>query len=147
MAVVYSGDAAYIITENPDLDYTTPKQGTNIWYDAMVVTKDCQDVELAHQFMDFMISEDAALKNTEEVGYSSTVQSAFDEMKETTYAAVSYTHLDVYKRQVLRIVHGYHGGTGLLQMVRKEYRNHPKVLRISVGLNQGETDLVLRELL
>lgn len=51
---------------------------------------------------------------------------------------------DVY---VLRIVHGYHGGTGLLQMVRKEYRNHPKVLRISVGLNQGETDLVLRELL
>lgn len=89
MAVVYSGDAAYIITENPDLDYTTPKQGTNIWYDAMVVTRDCQDVELAHQFMDFMISEDAALKNTEEVGYSSTVQSAFDEMKETTYAGIN----------------------------------------------------------
>ena len=88
MAVVYSGDAAYIITENPDLDYTTPNQGTNIWYDAMVLTKDCEEVELAHQFMDFMISEDAALRNTEEVGYSSTVQSAFDAMKETTYAGI-----------------------------------------------------------
>ena len=32
MAVVYSGDASYIISENPDLDYYTPKQGTCLLY-------------------------------------------------------------------------------------------------------------------
>ena len=46
----------------------------------------------------------------------------------------------------IRVIHGYHGGTQLRDMVRKELAAHPKVLRIEVGLNPGETDLVLREL-
>lgn len=46
----------------------------------------------------------------------------------------------------LRVIHGYHGGTVLRDMVRSRYKNHPKVLRIELGLNPGETDLVLREL-
>ena len=46
----------------------------------------------------------------------------------------------------LRVIHGYHGGTVLRDAVRAHYRDHPKVLRIEIGLNQGETDLVLREL-
>ena len=89
LAVVYSGDASYIISENPDLDYFTPDQGTNVWYDAMVVTKDCSEVELAHEFINFMISDESALSNTEEVGYTSTVKSAFETMKDGTYAGVS----------------------------------------------------------
>ncbi len=46
----------------------------------------------------------------------------------------------------LRIIHGYHGGTVLRDAVRTHYKNHPKVKRIEIGLNPGETDLVLREL-
>ena len=46
----------------------------------------------------------------------------------------------------LRVIHGFHGGTVLQEAVRAHYRNHPKVRRIEIGLNQGETDLVLREL-
>jgi len=46
----------------------------------------------------------------------------------------------------LKIIHGYHGGTVLRDAVRSHYRDHPKVIRIEVGLNPGETDLVLREL-
>ena len=45
----------------------------------------------------------------------------------------------------LRIVHGYHGGTELRNMVRSAYKNNPKVLRVEVSLNAGITDLVLRE--
>lgn len=89
MAVVYSGDAAYIMSENPDLSYLEPEQGTNIWYDAMVITKDCTETELAHKFIDFMLDEENALANTEEVGYSSPVKSAFEEMKTGTYAGIS----------------------------------------------------------
>ena len=46
----------------------------------------------------------------------------------------------------LRVIHGYHGGTVLRDAVRKPYLNHPKVKRIEIGMNQGETELVLREL-
>lgn len=46
----------------------------------------------------------------------------------------------------VRVIHGYRGGTALKTMVREKYASHPKVKRIEIGLNQGETDLVLREL-
>lgn len=46
----------------------------------------------------------------------------------------------------IRVIHGYQSGTELKNMVRKEYLKNPKVLRIEIGLNQGMTDLVLREL-
>lgn len=50
---------------------------------------------------------------------------------------------DLYR---IRIIHGYQSGTQLREMVRKEYQKHPKIIRIELGLNQGITDLVLREL-
>lgn len=46
----------------------------------------------------------------------------------------------------LRVIHGYHGGTVLRDAVRAHYKDHPKVKRIEIGLNPGETDLILREL-
>lgn len=46
----------------------------------------------------------------------------------------------------IRVVHGYHGGTELRDMVRGEIAKNKKVLRIELCLNPGETDLVLREL-
>lgn len=45
----------------------------------------------------------------------------------------------------LRVVHGFHGGTAIRDMIRKEYAKKPQVLRLEFGLNGGETDLVLRE--
>lgn len=46
----------------------------------------------------------------------------------------------------IKVIHGYNSGTELRDMVRKEYKKHKKVIRIELGLNQGETTLVLREL-
>lgn len=45
----------------------------------------------------------------------------------------------------IRVIHGSHGGTALRDMIRKNFAHHPKVLRLEIGLNQGQTDLVLRE--
>ena len=45
----------------------------------------------------------------------------------------------------IRLIHGYHGGTALRDMIRAQYRSHPRILRMELGLNPGETDLVLRE--
>ena len=46
----------------------------------------------------------------------------------------------------VRVIHGYHNGTVLRDSIRKRYKDHPKVKRIELGLNPGETDLILREL-
>jgi DNA-nicking Smr family endonuclease len=46
----------------------------------------------------------------------------------------------------LRVIHGFHSGTILRDAVRAHYKNHPKVKRIELGLNPGETTLILREL-
>ena len=43
LAVVWSGDAVYMMRENPDLDYVIPKEGSNIWFDAMVIPKTSQN--------------------------------------------------------------------------------------------------------
>lgn len=44
----------------------------------------------------------------------------------------------------IRLIHGYHGGTALRDMIRRDYRKHPGILRLEFGTS-GETDLVLRE--
>lgn len=48
----------------------------------------------------------------------------------------------------IRLIHGFHGGTGLKDMIEEEYSygRYPKVKRIKPGMNPGITDLVLREL-
>jgi DNA-nicking Smr family endonuclease len=45
----------------------------------------------------------------------------------------------------IRVIHGYRGGTSLRDGIRSRYGAHPKVRRIELGLNPGQTDLVLRE--
>ena len=47
----------------------------------------------------------------------------------------------------IRVIHGYHNGTELKELVNGHYKNHPKVIRVESGLNQGATDLILRELI
>ena len=42
----------------------------------------------------------------------------------------------------IRCIHGYHGGTVLRDMLRRDYTG--KVLRLQT-INEGTTDLVLRE--
>ncbi|MPN60427.1 hypothetical protein SDC9_208155 [bioreactor metagenome] len=57
-----------------------PNEGTNLWVDGMVITKDSQNVDLAYEWINFMISEDIAYQNSSYVGYTSPVQSVYDEM-------------------------------------------------------------------
>lgn len=85
MAVVYSGDATYIMSENENMEFYAPQEGTNLWIDGMVITKDCTDAGLAHDWIDFMLEEDIAEANTLEVCYSSPVKSVYEGMSATEF--------------------------------------------------------------
>lgn len=45
----------------------------------------------------------------------------------------------------IRVIHGYHGGTELKEMVKYEYGKNPLVRRVIPGANEGITELVLKE--
>lgn len=85
MAVVYSGDGAYIISENENMDFFIPDQGSNVWVDSMVVTKYCTNTDLAYKFMDFFLQKDVAVQNTEYIGYDSAVLSAYEYFRDVEY--------------------------------------------------------------
>ena len=80
LAIVYSGDAATILNTNKDMDFWTPKEGTNVWYDAMVIPANAENPELAHKFINYVISYEPSLGNTQAVGYTSPNKKAYDEM-------------------------------------------------------------------
>lgn len=66
----WNGEALALRDENPDLDFALPKEGTNIWYDGMVIPKGAENYEEALAFIDFMLRPENAARNTEYVGYS-----------------------------------------------------------------------------
>ena len=80
IAVVYSGDAPVVLDENEDMSFYMPSQGTNIWCDAMVIPQNAENPKLAHEFINYMLTYEAAFDNTETVGYTSPNAEVFEEM-------------------------------------------------------------------
>ena len=92
IAVVYSGDGAYIMAENEDLGYFDPEEGTNEWCDAMVLTKNCEDTQLAESFMDYMLEYDNVYQNSIFVGYTTPVTQVREDLEKKEFAGInSYT--------------------------------------------------------
>jgi spermidine/putrescine-binding protein len=80
IAVVYSGDAAYILSENEDMGYFTPNEGTNLWSDAMVIPKNAENPKLANEFINYILTHDASYDNSSTVGYASSNAEVLAEM-------------------------------------------------------------------
>lgn len=70
LSVVWSGDAAYAIAKNDKLAYALPEEGTNYWFDAMVIPKNAPNYDLAVKFIDFMCRPEIAKMNLEYIYYS-----------------------------------------------------------------------------
>ena len=80
MGVMWSGDAQYAITQNPDLAYVIPKEGSNVWVDCMVIPKAAKNKTNAEKFIDFLCRPDIAKLNCEAIGYSSPNAGAIELM-------------------------------------------------------------------
>lgn len=83
LAVVWSGDAQYAIDLNPDLAYVIPKEGSNVWVDAMVIPKAARNKENAEKFIDYLCRPEVAEKNCEAIWYSSPNSGAIELMGDT----------------------------------------------------------------
>ena len=70
VALVWSGDATYCMSESDELNYVVPKEGSNIFYDSMCIPHNARNVSGAEKFIDFMCRADIAAMNYEYVGYA-----------------------------------------------------------------------------
>ncbi|MCR5833996.1 MAG: ABC transporter substrate-binding protein [Selenomonadaceae bacterium] len=101
LAVVYSGEALIILQENPNMAFAIPKEGTNLWIDSWVITKDAKNVENAHKFIDFMCRPDVAVMNFDYLGYSTPNKAVKDleTNEEIKNSPIAFPSPETYKNQ------------------------------------------------
>lgn len=76
IGVIYSGEAIYTQTENPDLEYIIPKEGSNVWIDSWVIPKNAKHKENAEKFINFLCRADIAKLNFDYITYSTPNKAA-----------------------------------------------------------------------
>ncbi|MDY4761934.1 ABC transporter substrate-binding protein [Streptococcus thoraltensis] len=70
IGVTFSGEASEMLYENEDLVYVVPTEGSNLWFDNMVLPKTAKHTKEAYQFINFMLEPKNAAQNAEYIGYS-----------------------------------------------------------------------------
>lgn len=78
----FSGEAMVAMEDNEDLAYTIPREGSNIWFDNLVIPSTCQNEEGAYALINFFLRPDVAARNADYIGYSTPNQGALDLMDE-----------------------------------------------------------------
>ena len=85
-ATVYSGDAIFIQEEAPDLNlqYVVPKEGSNKWFDVMVIPKGAPHKSESEEFINFLSDPENAKENVEYIGYATPNKAAYELLDEET---------------------------------------------------------------
>ena len=78
IAPYYAGDALIIQENNPKIKFYIPKEGTNMFIDAMCVLKTSEHKKEAEMFINFMCEPEIAAMNSESVGYATANTQALD---------------------------------------------------------------------
>jgi len=80
LGLCYSGDATYIMSENENMGFYMPNEGTNLWFDSMVIPNNAENLDLAHEFINFVCSYEMAYANSAYVGYTSPVGAVMEDL-------------------------------------------------------------------
>ncbi|MEG0913387.1 MAG: spermidine/putrescine ABC transporter substrate-binding protein [Oscillospiraceae bacterium] len=99
IAPYYAGDAITMMSENPNLAFVIPDEGTNYFVDAMVIPKGSQNKEAAEMFINFLCEPEISAANAEYIGYSTPISQAkaLLELDESAMA-IAYPPAEVIKK-------------------------------------------------
>jgi len=99
IAVMYSGDAAFVMERNENLSYVIPDEGSNIWFDNMCILKSSKNKDLAEQFINFMCRTDIAATNRDYICYSTPQIEVYNTLDEETKSDITqYPDDSIYAR-------------------------------------------------
>lgn len=108
IAVAYSGDARYLMKQNQNLEYYPfTNEGTNIWFDGLVLPKESQK-EGAYDFINFLLKDENRKKNNNFINYDSPYDEQNDEqIKKNNPLELKiiekdkiYKYNETYKKQI-----------------------------------------------
>ena len=71
IATYYAGDFFTMYADNPDLAFSYPKEGTNVFVDAMCVPACSENPLIAERYINFMLTKEIAIANAEYICYAS----------------------------------------------------------------------------
>lgn len=71
IAPYYAGDFLSMYEDNDALEFVYPEEGTNIFIDSMCVPYNARHKDVAEAYINFMLSEEAAVANAEYIYYAS----------------------------------------------------------------------------
>lgn len=71
IAAYYAGDFLTMAADNEDLRFYYPSEGTNYFVDALCIPKSSRNPDIAHEYINYMISVEAATANALYIGYAS----------------------------------------------------------------------------
>ncbi|KRO16577.1 ABC transporter substrate-binding protein [Lacticaseibacillus saniviri] len=70
LAVDWSGEASEMLAGNSHLHYVVPSEGSNLWFDSLVIPKTAKHYKAIYAFLNFMSQPKNAAQNAEYVGYA-----------------------------------------------------------------------------
>ncbi|MGX7244831.1 ABC transporter substrate-binding protein [Enterococcus quebecensis] len=76
VAVTFSGEAAEMLDGNEHLHYVIPSEGSNLWFDNIVIPKTAKNIKGSYEFINFMLRPENAAQNAEYIGYSTPNKTA-----------------------------------------------------------------------
>jgi spermidine/putrescine transport system substrate-binding protein len=82
LAQGWSGDVNQARSENGDIGYSIPQEGSFIWVDNLCIPKGAPHPELAHEFMNFVLRPDIGANISKFVQYASPNQAAEPYLKD-----------------------------------------------------------------
>lgn len=91
MAPYFNGDAYTMMADNPDLAFSIPMEGSNVFTDGLCVPATSQKRELAEMYINFMLEPEVGLANADAIGYSTPNMAVYELLdEETRESAVAY---------------------------------------------------------
>lgn len=78
IGITFSGEAAMAQEINENLSYTIPKEGSNIWFDNIVIPKTSKNTKGAYELINYLLRPDVAAKNADYVWYSTPNKKAME---------------------------------------------------------------------
>ena len=101
----WDGWCNYGIAEKPEIKYVIPKEGSDLWVDAIVVTKASKNPEAAHKFIDFVLNAENGKWVVENIMYKSPNKAGMETVDKamlTQYPNMAITPADLLKFEQLR---------------------------------------------
>lgn len=76
VAVDWSGEASEMMANNHHLHYVVPSEGSNLWFDNLVIPKTAKHYKAIYAFLNFMMQPKNAAQNAKYVGYATPNKAA-----------------------------------------------------------------------